>query len=92
MLCAILGAMDSENLTWFRRLCTYATNSWAGRLFLDKKFLHYTWIGLGISGLNVLLLWLFIDVFEVPTVISSIIVLGGTFIFRYILFTLFKIF
>ncbi len=84
--------MDSDSVTWFTRMRRQATNSWAGRLFLDKKFLHYTWIGLGISGLNIFLLWLFIDVFGVPTVISSIIVLGGTFVFRYILFTLFKIF
>lgn len=66
-------------------------NTQIGRLFWDKKFLHYTWIGIFISLLNIFFLWLLIDIFDIGTVISSILVVGGTFILRYILFDLFKI-
>ena len=65
--------------------------SYIKRLFWDKKFLHYTWIGIFISLLNIFFLWLLIDIFDIGTVISSILVVGGTFILRYILFDLFKI-
>ena len=61
------------------------------RLFFDKKFFHYTWIGILISILNVFFLWLFIDVFLWPTVFSSVLVVVGNFIFRYILMDLFKV-
>lgn len=61
------------------------------RLLLDKKFFHYAWIGVLISGLNIFLLWLFIDIFGIPTVIASAIVIGGTFILRYIFLDLFKV-
>lgn len=61
------------------------------RLFWDKKFFHYTWIGILISVLNVFFLWLFIDIFLWPTVLSSILVVVGNFIVRYILMDLFKI-
>lgn len=61
------------------------------RLFWDKKFFHYTWIGVFISVLNVFFLWLFIDVFLWPTVLSSIVVVFGNFIGRYILMDLFSV-
>ena len=66
-------------------------NTRLSRLFLDKKFAHYTWIGIFISLLNIFLLWLFIDKFDIPTVIASTMVVAGTFILRYILFYRFKI-
>lgn len=62
-----------------------------GRLFLDKKFAHYTWIGIFISVLNIFLLWFFIDIFHISTIISSTLVVLGTFILRYVLFDSFKI-
>ena len=62
-----------------------------GQLFLNKKFMHYTWIGIFISLLNIFLLWLLIDIFRVSTVLSSILVVVGTFILRYVLFDFFKI-
>lgn len=61
------------------------------RLFLDKKFAHYTWIGIFISLLNIFLLWLLIDMFGIPTIVSSTLVIAGTFILRYVLFDSFKI-
>lgn len=64
----------------------YIQNSSIRRLFWDKRFFNYTWIGIVISLLNIFLLWLFIDVFRIPTVVSSVIVIGATFIIRYILY------
>lgn len=61
------------------------------RLFLDKKFAHYTWIGIFISVLNIFLLWLLIDILDIPTIVSSILVVLGTFVLRYVLFDSFKI-
>lgn len=57
-----------------------------GQLFLDKKFFHYTWIGIFISVINVLLLWLLIDVAHLSTVLSSTIVVALTFVIRYVMF------
>lgn len=60
-------------------------------LFFDKSFIHYTWVSIFFSLLNIFLLWLFIDVFSVRTVIASSVVIGGTFLLRYVIFRLFKI-
>ncbi|MFM2357835.1 MAG: hypothetical protein RJA61_572 [Candidatus Parcubacteria bacterium] len=59
--------------------------------FWEKSFFHYFWTGGLFTILNVFLLWLFIDVFHLPTVISSTIVIGGLFISRYVFYRLFKI-
>lgn len=61
------------------------------RLFWDKKFMHYTWIGVFISFLNIFFIWLLIDIFNVPTVIASTVVIGLTFILRYILLIFSKV-
>ena len=61
------------------------------RLFWDKKFAHYTWIGVFVSIFSIFLLWLLIDIFGIPTIISGTIVTGFIFILRYILFRFFKI-
>lgn len=79
------------NYEMFRRGIASLRNTSICRLFLDKKFVHYTWIGVFISALNIFLLWLLIDELHIPTVLSSVLVIGGTFILRYILFDSFKI-
>jgi len=61
------------------------------QLFVNKKFAHYTWTSIFISVLNIILLYLFIDIFGIPTIISSTVVIGSTFITRYFLFDYFKI-
>lgn len=61
------------------------------RHFWDKSFLHYTWVSALFSLANIFFLWLLIDVLKVPTVISSTIVIGGTFLLRYIFFKVLKI-
>ena len=58
---------------------------------MNKKFAHYTWIGIFISLLNIFFLWLLIDVFGIPTIVSSTLVVAVTFLLRYILFDSFKI-
>lgn len=61
------------------------------RNFWDKSFLHYAW-GSGLFSLaNIFFLWLFIDIIGIPTILSSIIVIGGTFILRYFLFRFLKV-
>ncbi len=83
--------MMVDNNTFLRQWKTRLHGTWVGRLFWDKKFAHYTWIGIFISLLNIFFLWLLIDVIEISTVVSSIIVVAVTFILRYILFGLFKV-
>jgi putative flippase GtrA len=62
-----------------------------GSLFLDKKFAHYTWIGVFISVMNIIFLWLLIDILHIPTILSSILVVIITFLLRYVLFDKFKV-
>lgn len=83
--------MNTENETFVERWKTRIVQSSMGRLFLDKKFFRYTLIGIFISVLNIFLLWLLIDVMGIPTIISGTMVVGGTFILRYVLFSVFKI-
>ena len=78
--------METDTETFFKR-----TKVHIARLFVDRKFLHYTWIGIFISLLNIFLLWLLIDILDISTLVASTIVVTGTFIFRYILFDVFKI-
>jgi len=51
-----------------------------------KNFVIYAWIGLFISILSIFLLWVFIDVLRVPTVIGSTIVIVGLFLFKFYLY------
>ena len=74
-------------LHWIERLRVTRV----GRLFLDKKFVHYTWTGALVSVLNIFLLWFLIDVVNISTVVASTLVIAGTFILRYILFDFFKV-
>lgn len=61
------------------------------RLFWNKGFLHYAWVSGLFSAVNVFFLWLLIDVFAIPTVLASVIVVGGTFLLRYLVFQIFKV-
>ena len=51
-----------------------------------KKFVIYTWVGVLITTINIFLLWLFIDIFKIPTIISSITIVGGLFLFKFYLY------
>jgi len=54
--------------------------------FADKNFFHYFWTGGLFTLLNIFLVWLFIDIFHIPTIISSVVVIGGLFLGRYLVF------
>ena len=82
----------ADNETILQRWKTRILESAIGRLFLDRKFFYYTCIGVGIAVLNIFLLWLLIDVVKMKTVVASTLVIGFTFIFRYLLFHFFKLF
>lgn len=60
-------------------------------LFFNKRFFHYTWIGVLVSVLNIFLLWLLIDVFHIATLVASTGVVAFNFLFRYVLLDYFKI-
>ena len=77
--------------TFFAQTKNRIFQSGFGRLFLDTKFVNYTWIGVFVSGLNIFLLWLLIDIFKISTIIASTVVIGGTFVLRYILLLFFKV-
>lgn len=78
--------MRLERHTFFGSLYARFKESFVGKHFFNKQFLHYSWIGIFISVLNIFLLWLFIDVLHIPTVTSGVIVVGATFIIRYVLY------
>lgn len=52
------------------------------------SFFKYTWVGALFTVLNIFLLWLFIDVLNVSTIIASTIIVGGLFILKYIFYKL----
>lgn len=52
----------------------------------NRSLAIYLIVGAGISGSNILLLYLFIDILGIPTLLSSAIVVGGTFILRFFIY------
>lgn len=59
--------------------------------FAEKSFLHYVWTGGTWTILGIFLTWLFIDIFKIPTILASTVVIGGTFVLRYVAFRLLRI-
>ena len=59
--------------------------------FWEKSFLHYLWTGGVFTVANIFFVWLFIDIFKIPTVISSSVVIGGLFILRYVVYRKFEV-
>ena len=51
-----------------------------------KNFVTYAGVGILITIINIFLLWLFIDIFKIPTIISSITIVGGLFLFKFYLY------
>ena len=51
-----------------------------------RNFLVYLVVGIGISAANIVLLYLFIDIFRVSTILSSTVVIGGTFILKFFIY------
>ena len=61
------------------------------RHFADKVFFHYFWTGGLFTILNIFLVWLFIDILHIPTLISSTVVIGGLFFSRYLVYRWLKV-
>lgn len=59
--------------------------------FVEKSFIHYIWTGGAWTVLGIFLTWFFIDILKIPTILASTVVIGGTFILRYVAFRLLKI-
>ena len=53
-----------------------------------RNFIIYTTVGGFISVLNVFLIWLLVDIFQINTVLSGAIVVGGLFVLKYIIYKL----
>lgn len=51
-----------------------------------KPFVIYSGVGILITILNIFLLWLFIDIFDMSTIIASTIVVSGLFLFKFYLY------
>ncbi|MFZ2484911.1 MAG: hypothetical protein WAX80_00065 [Minisyncoccia bacterium] len=82
--------MTKGDYVFMGRLLEKLRQTSLGKKFLHKKFAHYTWISIFISLLNIFLLWVFIDIWDIPTIISSSTVVLSTFIIRYLLFYRFE--
>ncbi len=85
------NGMETKDETHSNTLKSWLRDSYVGRLFWDKSFLHYFWTGGLFTFLNIFLVWLFIDIFKIPTLISSTVVIGGLFIIRYAVYRWLKI-
>lgn len=59
--------------------------------FWEKSFFHYLWTGGLFTIANIILVWFFIEILRIPTVISSTVVIGGLFILRYMVYRVFKV-
>jgi len=81
--------MDVE--TMMSKLVVWARNHPVFGRFANRGFFNYFWIGAAISISNVALLWVLIDVLGIPTIVSSVMVVGFTFVGRYLLFKRFHI-
>ncbi len=52
----------------------------------NKNFVTYTYVGIIISILNIILLWLFIDIFKISTLISSTVIVFGLFVLKFFMY------
>ncbi len=50
------------------------------------KFIKYSVTNISFALANIILVWTFIDIFKIPTVISSAVVVYGLFIIKFIVF------
>ena len=52
----------------------------------NKNLMLYTTIGAFISLLNIVLVWILIDLFKIPTLIATSVVVGSLFVFKFYLY------
>ena len=51
-----------------------------------RNFIIYIMVGGAVTITNIILLYIFIDIFNIPTLISSTVVVGGLFILKYFVY------
>ena len=51
-----------------------------------RKFVTYSWVGILVTIMQIALLYLFIDIWGIPTIWSSSLIVGGLFVFKYFLY------
>ncbi len=83
--------MEANGDKFLKRTINRIRDSHIGRYFLNKSFFDYFWTGGLFTILNIFFVWLFIDIFKIPTIISSIVVIGGLFIARYVVYRWLKV-
>ena len=52
----------------------------------NKNLILYTTIGAFISLLNIVFVWILIDLFKIPTLIAASVVVGSLFVFKFYLY------
>ena len=57
-----------------------------GKAIQGNAFFTYSWVGALFTVLNIVLVWVFIDILRVPTILSSTIVVGGLFVGKYFVY------
>lgn len=53
---------------------------------IHKQFLKYASASISLAIANIILMWFFVDIINIPTVISSITIVCGLFILRFFAF------
>ncbi len=66
-------------------------NTFLGKHLLNTSFFHYVWTGGLFTFLNIFLVWFFIDIMKIPTLIASSGVIGGLFFIRYFVYRWLKV-
>ena len=51
-----------------------------------RNFIVYLFVGVSITVTNIILLYLFIDILGISTILSSTVVVGGLFILKYFIY------
>ena len=77
----VLGSVLAVSIIFITKYFAYI---WVG--FMVKGFLKYSLVTGLMSIVNVALMWLFVDILKIPTVLSSTIIVYSMFIVRFVSF------
>ncbi len=77
----VLGSILAVSIIFITKYFAYI---WVG--FMVKGFLKYSFVTGLMSIVNVVLMWLLVDILKIPTVLSSTIIVYSMFIVRFISF------
>lgn len=57
-----------------------------GEEAMPRQFIIYTAVVILSSFMHIVLIWFFIDIIRIPTLVSAAVVVAGLFVFRFFLF------